>query len=126
MWPVRSLGQFQRFYETVARITGSYTQSVQVNDPEVIEAVASMPASKDEHKAQPPSWWRFDAVMHRLTDIADQLIASRAHDDNVKFYPRPVNPAAKARQQRAISRQDDAIERSRQANAERRKKQLNM
>lgn len=125
MWQVRSWDQFLRFYETVARITGSYTQSVQVNDPEVVEAVANMPPSRDEGKSQPPAWWRFDAVMHRLTDIADQLIASRARDENVKFYPRPVNPAAKARRERVISKQDDAIERSRRANAERRKKQNN-
>lgn len=120
VWERRDWGQFLRFYETVSQITGSYTQAVQVTDPEVVAAVSQMKPSRDDFKVQPPRWWRFDDVMHRLTDIADQLIASRAHSDDVKFYPRPINPAAKARAALVQARQDDEIERSRRANMERR------
>ena len=109
-----------RFYMTVSQITGSYTQSLQIADPDVIEELCAAPPSKDEWKVQPPRWWRFDDVMHRLTDIADQLIASRAHGDDVKFYPRPQNPAAKERRRRLERIQDDRIERARRENQKRR------
>lgn len=102
-------------YFTVSQITGSYTQAVQVNDPDVIEHICSMPDDKDWKKSKPPSWWRFTDTMHRLTDIADQMIASRARGDDVKFYPRPVNVAAKEKQRRSIAMQDDLIEKARQA-----------
>lgn len=69
---------------------------------------------------QPPRWWRFTDEMHRLTDIADQLIASRATSDKVKFYPRPVNPAAKLREKFLQEQQEDRIEAARRANRERR------
>lgn len=119
-WAVRDWEQFKRFYTTISQITGSYTQAVQLSDPEVIEHFCKMKMEKSDYTPKPPPWWRFDDVMHRLTDIADQLIASRAHGDDVKFYPRPVNPAAKERKRRLEARQDDVIERSRQANRERR------
>lgn len=116
----RNWSQFLRFYQTVSQITGSLTQSVQISDPEVIEALCELKPGDRAVGPQPPRWWRFDDVMHRLTDIADQLIASRAHGDSVKFYPRPVNVAAKERQRRSELQQDDLIERSRRANRERR------
>lgn len=105
---------------TVAKITGSYTQASQLSDPDVIEQICSLGRSELDWKPKPPDWWRFTDEMHRLTDIADQLIASRAHGDDVKFYPRPVNMALKERNRRLESAQDDVIERSRQANRERR------
>lgn len=117
---MRDWSQFLRLYQNVSQITGSLTQSVQIADPEVIEALCSLKPGGKDWAPQPPRWWRFDDVMHRLTDIADQLIASRAHGDSVKFYPRPVNVAAKERQRRSELVQDDAIERSRRANRERR------
>jgi hypothetical protein len=117
VWELRNWDQFLRLYQTVTQITGSYTQAVQINDPDVIEALSSM---KADETPKPPPWWRFTDDMHRLTDIADQLIASRAQSADVKFYPRPVNPAVKARQHRIISTQEDAITKSRRANAERR------
>lgn len=116
----RDWGQFLRFYQTVSQITGSYTQAVQVNDPDVIDVMAALKLDEKEWQPKPPPWWRFTDVMHRLTDIADQLIASRASGDDVKFYPRPVNPVAKERKKRTISSQDSAIEKARRANAERR------
>lgn len=119
VWSLRNWDQFRRFYFTVSQITGSYTQSMQINDPDVIEQMCLMPADKDWKKPKPPPWWRFTDTMHRLTDIADQMIASRAHGDDVKFYPRPVNLAAKERERRSISVQDDLIEKARRANAER-------
>ena len=48
-------------------------------------------------------------------------MASRAQSDDVKFYPRPVNVAAKERKRRQIAAQDDAIEKARRASAERAK-----
>lgn len=120
VWPARNWNQFRRYYESVSQITGSYTQSLQITDPDVIAKLCEMKPDKSEYAAVPPRWWRFDDVMHRLTDIADQLIASRAHGDDVKFYPRPVNPAAKARKKFVISSQDDAIEAARKANMVRR------
>jgi hypothetical protein len=106
-------------YMTLSQVTGSYTQAVQINDPQVIEEIAAM-RSEDDWKPQPPRWWRFTDEMHALTNIADQLIASRAHGDDVKFYPRPVNPAAKERKRRQLAAQDDVIERARLANLARR------
>lgn len=117
---LRNWDQFMRLYLTVSQVTGSYTQAVQVTDPDVIEMLASGRVSAEESKPQPPRWWRFTDEMHRLTDIADQLIASRAQGDKVKFYPRPVNPAAKERKRRVEQSQVDVIERSRRANKERR------
>lgn len=107
-------------YESVSQITGSYTQSMQVNDPDVIQKLVEMKPNKDEWKSLPPRWWRFDDVMHKLTDIADQLIASRAQSDDVKFYPRPVNPAVKARKAHMEKLQEDRIEAARQASLRRR------
>ena len=117
---MRNWGQFRRLYESVSQVTGSLTQSLQIADPDVIAKLCELRPDKGEYMAAPPRWWRFDDVMHRLTDIADQLIASRAHGEDVKFYPRPVNPAAKARHRHVISSQDDAIEAARKANAARR------
>lgn len=116
---MRNWDQFFRLYHTVAQVTGSYTQAEQINDPDVIDALCSV-RSEDDWKIQPPRWWRFTDEMHRLTDIADQLIASRAHGDKVKFYPRPVNKAAKERNRRQQQQQDDRIEQARLANLERR------
>lgn len=119
VWCLRNWGQFERFYSTVAQITGSYVQSMHIADPDVIEGLCEMKSS-ELLAAKSPRWWRFDDVMHRLTDIADQLIASRATGDKVRFYPRPVNVAAKERSRRLEHRQDDFIERSRRANKARR------
>lgn len=115
VWGSRNWDQFLRMYKTLAQITGSYTQAVQVNDPEVIEHFCSMRFNESDVGSKPPPWWRYTDVIHRLTDIADQLIASRAHGDDVKFYPRPVNPALKERKRRLLAKQDDMIERARKA-----------
>lgn len=104
----------------MSQVTGSYTQSVQVNDPDVIEQLCDMRLSDDEWKPKPPRWWRFTDELHKLTDIADQLIASRASGKDVKFYPRPINPAASERKRRQLAAQDDVIQRARLANLERR------
>lgn len=113
MWPLRDWSQFFRLYQTVSQVTGSYVQAVQVNDPDVIDLFCSLKV-QDENWSKPPSWWRFTDVMHRLTDIADQMIASRAQGDKVRFYPRPVNPAVKERKRRLLAAQDDLIEKARQ------------
>lgn len=93
---------------------------MQINDPDVIDALCEVKPEDNDWVPKPPPWWRFTDEMHRLTDIADQLIASRASGSDVTFYPRPVNPAVKERKKRIISSQDDAIEKARRANAERR------
>lgn len=116
---MRNWDQFFRFYHTVAQITGSYTQAEQLDDPEVIDALCSV-RSELELKPQAPRWWRFTDEMHKLTDIADQLIASRASGKDVKFYPRPVNRAAKERQRRQQQTQEDRIEQARLENLKRR------
>lgn len=105
----------------MSQVTGSYTQSMQINDPDVIEQLSSMRMSEDDLKLKPPRWWRFTDEIHKLTDIADQLIASRAQGNkDVKFYPRPVNPAASERKRRQLAAQDDIIQQARLANLERR------
>lgn len=120
VWATRNWRQFERFYLSLSQLTGSYTQAVQISDPDVIQKLCEIKPDKNEWKSVPPPWWRFNDVMHRLTDIADQLIASRAHGDDVKFYPRPANPAAKARKKFVESLQEDRIEAARRANMERR------
>jgi hypothetical protein len=117
IWALRDWGQFLRFYQAVSQITGSYTQAVQLSDPDVIDALCQI---KVDDTPKPPPWWRFTDVVHRLTDIADQLIASRAQSADVKFYPRPVNPAAKERKSRILATQESAIDKARRANAARR------
>lgn len=107
-------------YQTVAQITGSYTQAVQITDPDVIDVMCKMRPDDSDWKPKPPNWWRFTDVMHKLTDIADQMIASRAHGEDVKFYPRPANPAVKERNRRMQQVQDSRIEEARRANMERR------
>lgn len=121
-WCLRDWDQFQRLYSTVAQVTGSYVQAMHISDPDVIEGLCEVKNSEMAAAPKSPRWWRFDDVMHRLTDIADQLIASRATGDKVKFYPRPVNVAAKERARRLEQMQDDFIERSRRANRERRQR----
>lgn len=116
-WVLRDWDQFIRLYQSVSQITGSYTQAMQINDPDVIDALCAI---KQDETPQPPPWWRFTDTMHRLTDIADQLIAARATGDDVKFYPRPRNPAAKEKKRRIISGLENAIDKARKANAERR------
>lgn len=120
VWGLRDWPQFMRFYQTLSQITGSYIQAVQMSDPEVIEALCEMPVDSDWRKVTPPRWWRFTDEMHRLTDIADQLIASRATSGDVKFYPRPVNVAAKERARRRQQMQDDRIEQARLEDMKRR------
>lgn len=93
---------------------------MQIGDPEVIDAMCGLRPDDNDWKPKPPRWWRFTDEIHKLTDIADQLIASRAHGGEVKFYPRPVNPAVKERQRRMERMQDDKIEQARRANMERR------
>lgn len=122
VWCLRNWGQFQRMYLTLAQVTGSYTQAMQINDPDVIEEMCRISLG-DKAGVSAPPWWRFTAEMHRLTDIADQLIASRAQSDKVKFYPRPVNPALKERERRRWAQQDDLIEKSRRAFEDRRAKE---
>lgn len=117
---LRNWSQFFRYYMTLSQITGSYTQALQINDSDVIEQLCSVRPSDDEWRVQPPRWWRFTDEIHALTNIADQLIASRAHGDDVKFYPRPVNPAVRERKRRQLQAQDDLIEKARLANLERR------
>ena len=116
-WAIRDWDQFLRLYQSVSQVTGSYTQAAQINDPDVIDALCLI---KPDDTPKPPAWWRFTDTMHRLTDIADQLIAARATDKDVKFYPRPSNPAVKERKKRIISTLDNAINKARQANADRR------
>lgn len=104
----RNWDQFLRFYQTVLGIRGSYTQSAFLNDPEVIEYQVNAPDS--EWKSQPPALFRWTAEMDALRDIADQLIAARARDDKVKFYPRPVVPAEKLRKERKARKQSGGID----------------
>lgn len=107
--PGRTFDQLIRFYETLSRLTGSYVQSAQLHDPDVIDEMCKIPES-EWHKGGPPPLFGFDKYMHKLTDIADQLIASRAHGDSgVSFYPRPKVPAAAIRKQRQFSVLDSLV-----------------
>lgn len=78
-----------------------------------------MPAD-EWNKVHPPDLFGWDAVIDCLTNIGDQLIASRAHSDKVKFYPRPEVPAAKLRVERNMKARDNGIDAARERNQARR------
>ncbi|OMC55370.1 hypothetical protein A5747_13335 [Mycobacterium sp. IS-836] len=91
-----------------------------MEDPEAIKLMLKIPES-EWAKPGPPPLFGWSDLIDRLTDLGDQLIASRAHDaKKVRFYPRPKIPAVVMRKQQSESKRDDAIEASRRRNAERR------
>ncbi|SHT52830.1 Uncharacterised protein [Mycobacteroides abscessus subsp. abscessus] len=105
----RDWDQFARFYETLLNRRGSYLQAMFLADPDVIEVQASAP--DEEWAPQKPPLFGWTPIIEALTNIADQLIASRARDpDSVKFYPRPQVPAEVERKKRKATKQDGGIE----------------
>ncbi|WP_131804709.1 MULTISPECIES: hypothetical protein [Mycobacteroides] len=105
----RDWDQFIRFYETCNARRGSYCQSAALTDPVVIDLQASAPES--DWEPGPPPLFGWSAEIDALTNIADQLIASRsAGSKDVKYYPRPVIPAEKERKKRKANKQDNGLE----------------
>lgn len=105
----RDWDQFVRFYETLLNWRGSYLQALFLSDPDVIEVQAN--ASDEDWAPKKPPLFGWTPIIDMLTNIADQLIASRARDpDSVKFYPRPVIPAEAERKKRKAKKQDGGIE----------------
>lgn len=105
----RDWDQFIRFYETCNSIRGSYCQSAALNDPQVIDLQASAPDS--EWEPGPPPLFGWTLLVDAVTNVADQLIASRsAGAKDVKYYPRPVIPAEKERKRRKAAKQEQGLE----------------
>ena len=105
----RDWDQFARFWETLLSRRGSYSLSLFLNDPDVIEEQAK--AKDSELAAQKPPLFGWTPIIEALTNIADQMIASRARDaDSVRFYPRPVIPAEVERKKRKETRQSSGID----------------
>lgn len=78
---------------------------------------------KEWSKTGPPPLFGWSRVIDKITDLGDQLIAQRAAGSKgIRFYPRPRVPAVELRKQRAMNRQDDAIEQARNRARERREK----
>ncbi|WP_195167307.1 hypothetical protein [Mycobacteroides abscessus] len=97
-----------RFYETFNRVRGSYIQSMVLTDPDVIDVLAD--ASDKDWEPGPPPLFGWTSEIDALTNIADQMIASRAQGEGVKFYPRPVFPAEKERKRRKADKQSKGLE----------------
>lgn len=76
-----------RFRGKIGRIVGSAYHSALLLDPELAEAAEKLPKSK-----YPPPF-RFDSVMHRLTDMADiaykTAVAQGRGDPTSVSLPRP-------------------------------------
>lgn len=114
---MRTWDQFISFYLTLRQKKGSYCAALYLLDPEVIEEQCKIPEAEWQ-KRHPPPLLFWDDHLDRLTDLGDQLIASRS-SGKPKFYPRPEVPAVRVRLERKMNRQEDLIELSRRRNAER-------
>lgn len=103
------------------QIDGSYLWASFLTDEDEVERMLAVPAVEWDKKHL-PSLFGWSKVIDKLTDIGDQLIASRARDDKTKFFPRPDVPAIRLRKQRHINDRDDKIEAARKRNRDRRNK----
>jgi hypothetical protein len=64
-----------------------------MEDEEAIQQMLKIPESEWQ-KVGPPPLFGWSRIMERLTDLGDQLIASRASNPkSVQFFPRPKIPA---------------------------------
>jgi hypothetical protein len=117
--PGRNWDQLIRFYHTFLKVQGSYIWSAYMEDPQAIEEMLKIPQS-EWSKAGPPPLFGWSNVIDKLTDLGDQMIAQRATDKKVRFYPRPRIPAIEMRKKLSNQSRDDAIEASRRRNRERR------
>jgi hypothetical protein len=119
-YPLRNWDQFLRHYETFTKIRGSYLWAAQLTDPELIAEMVALPEKEWSSGSGPPPLFGWNDLLDKLTDVCDQLIASRAQDDKVKFMPRPVVPAVKLRKLRKQDHQYDRVEEARRKNLMRR------
>lgn len=117
--PGRDWDQFLRFVQTFVQVDGSYLWASFLTDPDEVERMLAVPAD-EWNKSHKPPLFGWTKVIDKLTDIGDQLIAARARDDKVKYYPRPDVPAIRLRKSRHIDERDDKIEAARKRNRERR------
>lgn len=112
----RTLSQFLRNCDTLSRIQGGFLWAEMQSDPEVVEQMAKL---LDGKPSKPPLFG-WTAVIDRLTNIGDQLIAQRANDPSkAEFYPRPVIPVLKHRKESELSEIDNDILASQQRYTER-------
>lgn len=109
---MRPWDQLLRHYATFLKVKGSYIWAAYLEDPVSIELMLAIP-DQEWSKPEPPSLFGWCAVLDRLTDVGDQLIASRARGEGVRFYPRPKLPAVELRKQRNKAGLDNAIEAAR-------------
>ncbi|AEZ50699.1 hypothetical protein [Mycobacterium phage Fezzik] len=106
----RTWDQFIMFYETLLQIRGSYTQSMYLHDPEVIELQANAKDSDWKANTKPPLF-KWTPEIEAMYFIADQVQAGRVSKaDDFKPYPRPEIPSEKKRKQRKESKQLSGIE----------------
>lgn len=117
--PGRDWDQFLRFIQTFVQVDGSYLWASFLTDKDEVERMLAVPAEEWDKTHLPPLFG-WSKIVDKLTDIGDQLIASRARDDKTKFYPRPDVPAIRLRRERHVTKRDDKIEAARKRNRERR------
>ena len=91
----------------MSRIEGSATYAALLEDPEVIEIMASQP----KPKPSPPPLFRWTKEIAMQANIIDQQIATRASGSgrDPSFMPRPKIPGWEVRQKKQNSRLLDNI-----------------
>ncbi|WZB38303.1 tail assembly chaperone [Mycobacterium phage Bazzle] len=105
----RNWDQFIMYYETLLQIRGSFTQSMYLHDPDVIEIQAN--AKDEDWKAAKPPLFGWTAELDALYFIADQVQAGRVQKaDDFKPYPRPELPAEKERKRRKETKVNAGLE----------------
>lgn len=103
--PGRTWDQFLRFFDRLLQLEGSAVLEAYLNDPEVIEEMAS---EKKPPARGKPRLWGFTREYAALRDLCDQLIAQRG---GTKFVPRPEIPGLRARWDRKDSALQNTVDR---------------
>lgn len=89
--PGRTWEQFLRFFDQLLQLEGSAVVEAYLNDPEVIEQMAT---SGERPRAGKPRLWGYTQMYAAVRDLCDQMIAQRGGN---KFVPRPEIPGHKER-----------------------------
>lgn len=104
--PGRTWEQFLRFFDRLLQLEGSAVLEAYLNDPDVIEEMAS---AKDLPRGRKkPRIWRHTNYYGALRDICDQLIISRG---GKQLLPRPEIPGMKERWARKDTKLRDTVAR---------------
>ncbi|RIU40335.1 hypothetical protein [Mycobacteroides abscessus] len=104
---MRPWDQFIMYYGFFAQREGSAIRASVMNDPEMVDELASQP--EPSGPTPPPPLFGHDLYLSKLTDIEDQLQIMNFRD-KARFAKRPVYPFIAERKRRGRKRQADAIE----------------